>query len=264
MPTTIGGTATKPTASIGVPIQGGDTDTWGDYLNSTTIAGLLGFILWLQERVPRPELEVTQTAHGFAVGDVLRNDGTSWVKSTADTAANGVVLGVVASVADANNFSLALGGVVGGLTGLTAGATLYLQDAGGLGATAGTVSIPVAIATSATSIVLLLIGGGGGPLSINAQTGTTYALALSDAEGMVTLDNASPITLTVPPNSSVAFPVGTVVAVAQLGAGAVTVSPGSGVTITSLASATSLSGQGAKGKLVQIAADTWLLSGDLA
>jgi len=109
--------------------------------------------------------------------------------------------------------------------------------------------------------------GGGStllPLTVNAQTGTAYTLALTDAEGMVTLDNASAITLTVPPNSSVAFPVGTVVAVAQLGAGAVTVSPGSGVTITSLASATNLSGQGAKGKLVQIAADTWLLSGDLA
>ena len=45
--------------------------------------------------------------------------------------------------------------------------------------------------------------------TINAQTGTTYTLVLTDAGKIVTLSNASAITLTVPTNASVAFPVGT-------------------------------------------------------
>jgi len=74
-------------------------------------------------------------------------------------------------------------------------------------------------------------GGGGGPIEINTQTGTTYTLALADAQKLVTLDNANAITLTVPANEDAAFPVGTVIAIAQLGAGAVTTEGSSGVTI---------------------------------
>jgi len=68
-------------------------------------------------------------------------------------------------------------------------------------------------------------------VAINTQTGTAYTLALSDANKAVECSNASAITLTVPPNSSVAFPVGTVIEVVQTGAGAITLAAGSGVTI---------------------------------
>lgn len=69
------------------------------------------------------------------------------------------------------------------------------------------------------------------PITINAQTGTSYTLVLADAGKLVTLSNADPITLTVPLNSSVAFPVGTVIALQQLGAGVISVEGPSGVTI---------------------------------
>lgn len=98
----------------------------------------------------------------------------------------------------------------------------------------------------------------------NAQTGTTYTLVLTDAGKLVSLTNASAITLTVPPNSSVAFPVGTRIDLAQLGAGQVTVAAGAGVTINSYASALSLVGQYAGATLVKTATDTWLLVGNLA
>lgn len=68
-------------------------------------------------------------------------------------------------------------------------------------------------------------------VAINAQTGTSYTLMLTDANKAVECNNASAITLTVPPNSSVAFPVGTVIEVVQIGAGAITLAAGSGVTI---------------------------------
>lgn len=67
---------------------------------------------------------------------------------------------------------------------------------------------------------------------INAQTGTTYTLALSDLGKLVTCNNASSITVTVPPESSVAFDDNSVVIVQRLGDGQVTIEAGSGVTVT--------------------------------
>jgi len=68
-------------------------------------------------------------------------------------------------------------------------------------------------------------------LTLNAQTGTTYTLVAADATyKLVTASNAAAITITVPPS---VFTVGDVINVQQIGAGQVTFSQGSGVTITS-------------------------------
>jgi hypothetical protein len=100
-------------------------------------------------------------------------------------------------------------------------------------------------------------------LTLNAQTGTTYTLVLADAHKVVTLSNASSITLTVPPESSVAFQVGDQVNLLQLGAGQVTVAAGSGVTLRSEGSKLKLTGQYALATLVKIATDEWVLVGNL-
>ena len=97
----------------------------------------------------------------------------------------------------------------------------------------------------------------------NPQTGTTYTLGLADAISGVTLANAGAITLTVPPNSSVPFAVGTRILLAQTGAGAVTIAPDSGVTINSLAGADEIVGQYGAATLWQVAVDEWVLFGDL-
>ena len=70
-------------------------------------------------------------------------------------------------------------------------------------------------------------------LSFNAQTGTTYTLALSDLNKLVTLSNAGAITLTLPPSGTAAFTSGMQVHIQQIGAGQVSLAAGSGVTITS-------------------------------
>ena len=101
-------------------------------------------------------------------------------------------------------------------------------------------------------------------LTLNGQTGTTYTLALTDAHDLVTLTNASAITLTVPPSSSVAFVTGDQVNIVQLGAGQVTVAPGSGVTIRSESSKLKLKGQYAAATLVKINTDEWVLLGNTA
>ena len=100
-------------------------------------------------------------------------------------------------------------------------------------------------------------------LSLNAQTGTTYTLALSDAQKLVTLTNASAITLTVPTNSSVAFTIGDQVNLLQLGAGQVTVS-GAGVTLRSEGSKLKLKAQYAIATLIKVGTDEWVVVGNLA
>jgi hypothetical protein len=97
----------------------------------------------------------------------------------------------------------------------------------------------------------------------NAQTGTSYTLVLADASKIITMTNASANTLTVPPNSSVAFAVGTQVTVAQTGAGTTTIAAGSGVTINSAGSALGLRVQYSSCTLLKTATDTWLLIGDI-
>lgn len=101
-------------------------------------------------------------------------------------------------------------------------------------------------------------------LNLNAQTGTSYTFVMSDSGEFVTLSNASAITATVPPNSSVAFPVGTQINMVQLGAGQVTVAAGAGVTIRSQGSKLKLNGQYSAATCVKIATDEWVLVGNTA
>jgi hypothetical protein len=101
----------------------------------------------------------------------------------------------------------------------------------------------------------------------NAQTGTTYTLVLTDAGKTVTMSNASANTLTVPPNSSVAFATGTRLDILQLGAGQTSIAAGSGVTIYkyNIASGTTakIAGQYAAATLWKQDTDVWYLVGNL-
>ena len=101
-------------------------------------------------------------------------------------------------------------------------------------------------------------------LTLNAQTGTTYTLVLADAHKFVTLNNASAITATVPPNSSVAFQVGDQINLMQLGAGQVTIAAGAGVTIRSEGTKLKLKAQYAVATLLKIDTDTWVAVGNLS
>jgi len=85
---------------------------------------------------------IAQTGHGFVAGDVVRHNGSSYVKAKADSATNAEVVGIVSAVADANNFTLTVIGDITGLSGLSAGSVYFLSDA-----TAGllTVTEPTAI-----------------------------------------------------------------------------------------------------------------------
>jgi hypothetical protein len=100
--------------------------------------------------------------------------------------------------------------------------------------------------------------------TVNLQTGTSYTLVLADESKVLELNNAAAVALTVPPNSTVAFPVGTAIELCQLGAGQVTVTPGASVTIRSLGGATKISGQYGVATLRKRATDEWVLDGNIA
>jgi hypothetical protein len=100
-------------------------------------------------------------------------------------------------------------------------------------------------------------------IALNAQTGTSYTAVLADDGKLVTLDNGSAITFTVPPNSSVAFGIGTQINVMQLGAGQVTITAGAGVTLRSNGSKLKTNGQYAVATCCKIATDTWVVVGNL-
>lgn len=98
---------------------------------------------------------------------------------------------------------------------------------------------------------------------ISSEKTSDYTLVLGDAGSLIEMNKATSILLTVPPNSSVAFPTGTRIALRQKGAGQVTITPGGGVTLNSFAGHLKTAGQYAVGFLVKIATDTWIVDGTL-
>lgn len=62
-------------------------------------------------------------------------------------------------------------------------------------------------------------------------TAASYTFVADDSGKVTYFNSASAQTATIPPNSSVAYPVGTELPIVQWGAGVVTVAPGSGVTL---------------------------------
>ncbi len=100
-------------------------------------------------------------------------------------------------------------------------------------------------------------------LTINEQAGTTYVLVLLDNGRLVDCNNAGAITLTIPTNASVEFPIGTQILIRQKGAGQVTVTPDVGVTLNTIEGENKTRVQYSIAGLIKITTDTWSLFGDL-
>ena len=117
-----------------------------------------------------------------------------------------------------------------------------------------------AAATSATA------SAAASKLTAEDVSGTTYTLVLADANKLKNFTNASAATVTIPPNSSVAFDVGTQIAFRQdNAANQLTFAPGSGVTINSKYGR--LKTENARYAMVyavKIATDVWQLTGDMS
>lgn len=90
-----------------------------------------------------------------------------------------------------------------------------------------------------------------------------HTLVLGDAGYTVEMNVGSANTLTIPPNSDVAFPINTFIEVVQIGAGQTTIAAGSGVTIRSSGAKLKLTGQYSAASFYQRATDDWVLAGDI-
>ncbi len=99
-------------------------------------------------------------------------------------------------------------------------------------------------------------------IAINAHT-ASYTAVLTDDGKLVTMSNASANTFTVPPNSSVAFGIGTQLNIAMLGAGQTSVVAGAGVTINSAGTKLKLDAQYAVATVVKTDTNTWFAVGNL-
>ncbi|HTJ51393.1 MAG TPA: hypothetical protein VL443_18160 [Cyclobacteriaceae bacterium] len=116
-------------------------------------------------------------------------------------------------------------------------------------------SIPESGVTNLTTDLALK---GNKAMAPNIQT-TNYTLVLTDADvKQVIANSASNINFTVPPNSSVAYPVGTLITLGTINTGGFTLVPGSGVTLTPPAGGNLLdAGQGQPVQIYQRATDVW-------
>jgi hypothetical protein len=103
---------------------------------------------------------------------------------------------------------------------------------------------------------------------LNAQT-ATYTVVIGDAFKLVTMSVASANDFLIPTNANVAYPVGTVINVIQIGAGQTTIKAvTSGTTTISSTGATAtapkLRAQFSAASCIKVATDTWYVVGDLA
>lgn len=89
-----------------------------------------------------------------------------------------------------------------------------------------------------------------------------HTLVLSDVGAYLRMNSPSPTNLTVPPNLAVGSPIGAQVHVRQVGAGAVTLVPGAGVTLLT-AETLKLRKSGSTATLVKVGTDIWDVMGDL-
>ena len=97
--------------------------------------------------------------------------------------------------------------------------------------------------------------------SFNEET-ASYTLVLADAGKIVEMNVASANDLTVPLDSSVAFPVGTNITILQTGAGQTTLVATGGVTINATPGL-KLRAQWSSTTLIKRATDIWVAIGDL-
>ncbi len=247
-----------------LPTTGGDSGTWGDVLNdylgvthaadgtnlpatvgATVIDGTggssgdvltknaWGTVGWSTpgSGAPSTATYITQTANGsLSAEQALSSLATGIVKVTTTT-------GVLSTATEGTDY-------------WKPGGTDVAVADGGTG-------------SSTAAAALTALGAQPALVTENVQT-VAYTALIADAGLCIVMNVAGANSLTIPPNSSQAFPVGTVIMVHQYGAGQTTLTAGAGVTIRSASSALKLSGQYSSAALRKRATDEWVAAGDLS
>jgi len=165
-------------------------------------------------------------------------------------------------------------------------AALFFGDAAGISASIVDAKGDLIVGTADNTVARLAVGtdghtlvadsgaatglaySAGIPVVLNAQT-ATYTVVLGDAYKLVTMSVAGANDFQIPTNANVAYPVGTVINVIQIGAGQTTIKAvTSGTTTISSTGATAttpkLRAQFSAASCIKVATDTWYVVGDIA
>lgn len=170
-----------------------------------------------------------------------------------------------------NSLSYSLTGSAGTVTSITAGTGL----SGGTITSSGTIAIDSTVATLTGTQTLTnktltspTIDDPKLNVTIDAET-ASYTAVLANNGQVVTMNNASANTFSIPTDASVAYPTGTQITVIQIGAGQTTiqaVTPGT-TTINSTgatATAPKLRVRYSSATCIKLSANNWIVVGDIA
>jgi hypothetical protein len=165
-----------------------------------------------------------------------------------------------------NSLSYAITGAAGTVTSITAGTGL----SGGTISTTGTIAIDstVATLTGTQTLTNKTFTDAKINLAIDPET-ASYTAVLANNSQIVTMDNASANTFSIPTNASVAFPIGTQITVLQIGAGQTTIQATTSGTTTILSTGATaaqpkLRVRYSSATCVKAGTDLWYVLGDLA
>ncbi|MNK33283.1 Collagen triple helix repeat protein [compost metagenome] len=136
----------------------------------------------------------------------------------------------------------------------------------GTGASALTASVKRSTTIAGNLITEETDGLAVNPLvTIITDTTTNRNIIATDAHSKyIRMTNAAAKTITAQPNATTAIPVGSVIVFFNVGAGNLTITPGSGVTINKPAVQTFVLGQYASATLTKVGTDEWDLAGGMA
>jgi hypothetical protein len=200
-------------------------------------------------------------------GDVTVADGDSW---TVNLSAIGI------SDGDKGDIVISSSGTVWTIDSAAVSLSKMANLAANsiIGNNTGSAATPIALTASQVKTLLSLVVGTDvqaystklaaiAANTVTTDSSTARTAALADADTFIRFTSSSAVTFTIPPNSSVEFPVGTQIEFSQSGSGAVSVAAGAGVTINSRAADLTLAGQYAVAFVKKVATDTWIMNGDL-